>query len=395
MPHSPVEPSPEGVRAGPADAPAEGVLDASRGPLHPLAARTLEAAVGVAWADPTRVHGPGRAARAHLDTARAVLAGALGVRPGELSVHPSAEDALAVGLEGLRHARRRTGDVVVAGAAERSVLLLRAGDAAPVPVDGLGRVDAAAWVAAVAAPGVAAAVLQTANGEVGTRQPVATLDAAARAAGVPLLLDATASLGRDPLGPEGSVVVADAASFGGPPLGLLGVRTGTRWSLPGPRAEAEQGRVLAAPWVPLVLAAAEAWRQTEAAAAEDATQARALVARVRAAAAGIRDVEVLGDPDDRLPHVVTFSVLLADGEALVDELARRGLAVASGSACTSSVLRPSHVLAAMGVLTHGNVRVVLPLASVSPGREADVERLRAELTDAVRTVRRRMGTEDL
>ncbi|MBD3785283.1 MAG: aminotransferase class V-fold PLP-dependent enzyme [Micrococcales bacterium] len=180
-----------------------------------------------------------------------------------------------------------------------------------------------------------------------------------------------------------------------PPLGLLGVRTGTRWSLPGPRAEAEQGRVLAAPWVPLVLAAAEAWRQTEAAAAEDATQARALVARVRAAAAGIRDVEVLGDPDDRLPHVVTFSVLLADGEALVDELARRGLAVASGSACTSSVLRPSHVLAAMGVLTHGNVRVVLPLASVSPGREADVERLRAELTDAVRTVRRRMGTEDL
>ena len=119
------------------------------------------------------------------------------------------------------------------------------------------------------------------------------------------------------------------------------------------------------------------------------------VEQVRAAAAGVPDVEVLGDPDDRLPHVVTFSVLLADGEALVDELARRGLAVASGSACTSSALRPSHVLAAMGVLTHGNVRIVLPLASVSPGRADDVGRLCAELGDAVTAVRRRMGTEGL
>ncbi len=144
-----------------------------------------------------------------------------------------------------------------------------------------------------------------------------------------------------------------------------------------------------------MLAAAEAWRQTEAAAADDARDARALVERVRTAAAGVPDVEVLGDPDDRLPHVVTFSVLLTDGEALVDELSRRGLAVASGSACTSSALRPSHVLAAMGVLTHGNVRVVLPLASVAPRRADDVDRLVAELADAVSVVRRRMGTEGL
>ncbi len=386
--HTTVEASPE--------PPARGVLDASRGPVHPLAAGTLHAAVDAAWADPTRLHAPGRAARGLLDTARDVLAGALGVRPGELSVHASAEDALAVGLEGLRHARRRVGARVVLAGAERSVLLLSAGpDAHPLPVDRVGRVDPESFATALGAPDVAAAVLQTANGEVGTRQPVAAVDAAAREAGVPLLLDATASLGRDPLGPLGSVVVADAASFGGPPLGLLGVRAGTRWSLPGPRREAEQGRALAAPWVPVVLAAAEAWRQSEAAAADDARAARVLVEQVRAAAAGVPDVEVLGDPDDRLPHVVTFSVLLADGEALVDELARRGLAVASGSACTSSALRPSHVLAAMGVLTHGNVRIVLPLASVSPGRADDVGRLCAELGDAVTAVRHRMGTEGL
>ncbi len=370
------------------------MLDASPGPLHPLAAQTLEAAVGVAWADPGRRHADGRRARALLDTAREVLATALGVRPDELSVHASAEEALALGLDGLRHARRRVGTGVVAGAAERAVLLRRASDD-PVPVDALGRVDTAAWSAAVTAPGVAAAVAQSANGEVGTRQPVAALAEAATAADVPLLLDATASFGREPLGPEGSVVVADASAFGGPPLGLLGVRSGTRWSLPGPRREAEHGRALASPWVPLVLGAAEAWRQGEAGAEADAAAARELVGRVRRAAAAVPDVEVLGDPDDTLPHVVTFSVLLADGEALVDELARRGLSVGSGSACTASDLRPSHVLAAMGVLTHGNVRVVLPLEAVSPGRAADVDRLCAELADVVATVRRRMGTEGL
>ena len=84
---------------------------------------------------------------------------------------------------------------------------------------------------------------------------------------------------------------------------------------------------------------------------------------------------MVGAPEDRLPHLVTFSCLYVDGEALVTELDRRGFEVASGSACTSSALEPSHVLAAMGALTHGNVRV-------SVGRETtddDVDRFLAVL----------------
>lgn len=376
-----------------------GLLDASRGPLHPVAARTLEAALSAAWADPTRLHPPGRRARALLDTAREVLAGALDVRPDELSVHPSPEAALELAVTGLRHARRRTGDRVVAGATERSVVLVQPGVGSPVPVGGTGAVDVEAYAVALARGDAAAAVLQTANAEVGTRQPVADVARACRDHDVPLVLDATASLGRD-AGSDAAlaqapVVVADAASFGGPPLGLLAVRTGTRWTLPGPRREAEHGREWAAPWVPPVLAAAEAWRQTAGERDAEETDARTLVDGIRAAAAAVPDVEVVGDPLDRLPHVVTFSVLYADGEVLLEELAGRGLLVASGSACTSSALRPSHVLAAMGVLTHGNVRVTLPLRSVSPGRAADVERLCRELPDAVAAVRRRLGTDDL
>ena len=106
-----------------------------------------------------------------------------------------------------------------------------------------------------------------------------------------------------------------------------------------------------------------------------------------ACAATVPDVAVLGDPVDRLPHVVTFSCLYVDGEALLGELDRAGFAVSSGSSCTSDALEPSHVLVAMGALTHGNVRVSLP-----PGaREADVERFLDVLPGVVARVRRRRG----
>ena len=127
----------------------------------------------------------------------------------------------------------------------------------------------------------------------------------------------------------------------------------------------------------------------------ESEEASALVDRVRSAAGAVADVEVVGDPVERLPHVVTFSALYADGEALVREFDRRGFAVASGSACTASTLEPSHVLAAMGALTHGNVRITLPLRSVSPARAQDVERFCAALPEVVAAVRERLGVERL
>ncbi|CAB4864266.1 unannotated protein [freshwater metagenome] len=97
------------------------------------------------------------------------------------------------------------------------------------------------------------------------------------------------------------------------------------------------------------------------------------------AAGAIPDVEVLGDPVDRLPHLVTFSALYVSGEALVTELDRLGIAVSSGSACVAESARPSHVLAAMGAFTGGNVRVSLPFGCT----EATVQRLIDALPAAV------------
>ncbi|PRY62668.1 cysteine desulfurase [Knoellia remsis] len=377
------------------------MLDATRSPLHPIARDTLLAALDEGWADPRRLHREGRRARLLLDRARESVAASIGARPDELSFHPSAEHALLAGVRGLAHARRRTGSRVVTSAVDRQVLLDEAyavdPGSAPLPVDRDGRVNPASVAASLAeeTPAVLVA-LQQANGEVGTSQPVADVHSVCRSAAVPLLVDATASLGRVDPPRAYDALVGDAATVAGPPVGVLTVRTGTRFDLPGPRWEPEHGREPADPWVPLALAAAEAWQQAEAARAAEAESARELVDRIRAAARAVPDVEVVGDPVDRLPHVVTFSALYVDGESIVDALDREhGLAVASGSACTSSRLEPSHVLAAMGALTHGNVRVTLPLAAVAPHREVEVDRLCRALPGVIADLRSRLGVDDL
>lgn len=372
--------------------------------MHPVARQTLVAAVDAGWADPARLYAEGRRARGLLDRAREVVAAGLGVRPGQISFLPSGPSALTRAVDGVLYAARRRGARTVASAVEHSAVLVpgrarAAGDVAllaEVPVDAVGRVDLERWAGELARPGTVVAALQSANGEVGTRQPLAEAREAAARHGAPLVVDAMASLGRDDVPAHWDVLVGDARSWGGPGgLGVLVVREGVRWQWEGARADVEHGRADVTPWVPLALAAAEAWQQTASARATESPASRALIHRIRSAAADVPDTEVVGDPDDRLPHVMTFSSLYVDGEALVGAFDRAGFAVASGSACTSSTLEPSHVLAAMGVLTHGNVRVTLPLADVSPGRDADVDAFCAAIGPTVAAVRAELGATDL
>lgn len=303
-------------------------------------------------------------------------------------------------MSGVRHARRRIGARVLTSAVDQAVLLHEAHEAdpeaTPLPVDRWGRLLPETLQSAIDdGPPVAVVALQQANGEVGTFQPLEDLFSVCRDARLPLLVDGTASLGRVDSPRSYDVLVGDASTVAGPPLGILVVRTGTRFDLPGPRWEPEQGREPADPWVPMALAAAEAWQQAVHTRATESTSARALIDRIRLAVAAIPDIDVVGDPVDRLPHVVTFSALFVDGESIVDALDRLGVVVASGSACTSSRLEPSHVLAAMGALTHGNVRVTLPLEAISPGRAEDVEILCRELPGVVADLRARLGVSDL
>ena len=382
------------------------LLDAASAPMLPSARATLMAALDAGWADPQRLYTEGRRARALLDQARELFADGLGVRPPEVSFVPGGPAALRAGLEGLRYAGRRRGARMVATAVEHSAILTtgryhaaQADNAllfAEVGVDRVGRVDLSVLEQAISVPGTVLAAVQSANGEIGTRQPLEQAHGLCRARGIPLLVDAMASLGHDPTPVHFDVLAGDARSWGGPAgLGVLVVPERTRWRRPGPNSEVEHGRTDVEPVVAIALAAAEAWRQTQANRLDEAARSSAIIARLRAAAADLRDVDVVGDADDRLPHVLTFSLLYVDGEALVTELDRRGFAVGSGSACTSSTLEPSHVLAAMGVLTHGNVRITLPLGMITTTAEDDIDRFIAELPAAVATVRAHLGASDL
>lgn len=372
--------------------PHAGFLDTASGePLHPAARDTLLAALDRGWADARRLHGPARDARLLLDNARAVVAECLGVRSDEVSFTSSGTDAVHRGLLGLLAARPERGDRVALTAVEHAAVLHAARWRRPeghveVPVDGLGRVSPADMVAAAREDGVGAVAVQSANHEVGTVQPVA--EVAARLGDVPLFVDACASMGRLPL-PEGWAAAAGSAhKWGGPAgVGILLVRKGVRWTTPFPVDDRVDERVAGFENVPAALAAAAALRAVVAERETVAARQRALIDRVRAGAAAVPDVEVVGDPDDRLPHLVTFSCLYVDGEALVDGLSRRGWSVASGSACTSSTLEPSHVLAAMGALTHGNVRLSL----TRDATEADVDRFLADLPQVVAAIRADAG----
>jgi cysteine desulfurase len=361
---------------------------ATAAPLHPVAREALLAALEDGWADPGKLYQQARRARQLLDAARGALAEALGTRDDELHLADSGSTAAHLAVLGGLAGRRRAGATLVHSAVEHSAVLYaarRAGSAVSVPVDRLGRLDLDAFAAAVAAPGVALAAVQSANHEVGTVQPV---DAAARLcerSGVPLYVDAAQTVARAPLPAGWSLLTASARKWGGPPgVGVLAVRKGTRWTEPRPSAPP--------PNLPAIVAAAAALRAVLADARAESARQRSLVDLVRErVATAVPDVEVVGDPVDRLPHIVTFSCLYVDGEALLHALDRHGFAVSSGSSCTAETLRPSHVLAAMGVLTHGNVRVSL---HAGVGR-ADVEAFLEVLPGAVGRLRAEAGVANL
>jgi cysteine desulfurase len=377
--------------AGPGGAAGDRPVDldaASSTTLHPAAREVLLAALDRGYADPRRLHGNARNARLLLDNAREATADALGVRPDEVTFTCSGTDAVHRGLLGLVRGSRR-GDLVVHSAVEHSAVLHAVEWGArglSVSVDEMGRAATHDVIEAATGPDVAVVALQTANHEVGTVQDVGALELPD---GVPLFTDACASMGRVPL-PDGWAVAAGSAhKWGGPAgVGVLLVRKGARWRNPFPGDDRVDERTAGFENVPAALAAAAALQAVVAERDEVDPRHHSLVDVVRRrVAAEVPDVQVVGDPDARLPHLVTFSCLYLDGEALVHELDRRGFGIASGSACTSSTLAPSHVLEAMGVLTHGNVRLSLQRDAT----RAQVDAFCDALPEVVRELRARVG----
>jgi cysteine desulfurase len=386
--------------------PAEGSESASRRPrtyldagssepLRPIARETLTAALAEGWADPLRLHSEGRRARLLYDNAREIFAAELDCRPDDVTFPPSGTAAVHVGLYGLLRRRRPR---FIHSAVEHSSVLHTAnhygeigGDHVAVGVDRDGRLDVAALQDELerAWDGPSLVAIQAANLESGALQPVEEIAAACADADAPWFVDAAAIAGRLPMPSGWSVAAASAHKWGGPAgVGVLAVRRGVGWRAATVNDDRLDPRSPGYENIPAILAAAAALQEMSGGAADRAERQRALTDRLRSRiASSITDVELIGPEDGRLPHVVACSFLYVDGEVLVTELDRLGFAAASGSACTASTLEPSHVLAAMGVLTHGNVRISLTVDTT----EEELDSFLTALTGVVAATRDRLG----
>ena len=360
---------------------------ASSEPLHPAARETLLAALEHGYADPRRLHGPGRNARLLLDNAREVVAEALGVRRDDVTFTSSGTTAIHRGLLGLAAARERVGRRITHPAVEHQSVFHAVhwwGEPDVVAVDDTGRVDPARLRRR--AEGAAVVAVQSANHEVGTLQPIDELDVEA-----PLFVDACSSMGRLPLPQRWDALAGSAHKWGGPPgLGILVVRKQARWTNPFPGDDRVDERSVGFENVPAALAGAAALQAVVREREEVGARQHALIDLIRGRVSALPGAAVLGDPVRRLPHLVTFAFERIDGEVLVTELAKAGFGVASGSACAASTLEPSHVLGALGALdalTHGNLRVSL---TRDAGRE-DVERFLDILPGLVRRLQKGPG----
>ena len=345
---------------------------ASAEPISSAARDVLLAALDDGWADPVRLHREGRRASLLLDQAREQVAGALRCRADELAFTSSGTQAVQLAMLGAARARqtatRGPGHIVVSAVEHSAVLnaaaeLEQSGSQVTIGEVGAdGRADVAAFTDAIRRDRTVLACLQSANPEVGTVQPVEEVAAECKAASVPLLVDAAASVGRMPLPAQWSMLAASGHKWGGPPgVGVMVIRKSVRWRSPMPAGNREGHRVPGFPNLPAIMSAAAALEEFEADRDEADIALRLLTGQIRDQLKTlVPDCVVHGDGAGSLPHIVTFSCLYIDGEALVIELDKAGFSVSSGSACATDTQQPSHVLAAMGAITHGNVRVSLP-----------------------------------
>jgi cysteine desulfurase len=260
-----------------------------------------------------------------------------------------------------------------------------------VGVDGAGLVDPDA-VTAVLRDDTLAVHLQHANHEVGAVQPVPEVARACRARGALLHVDACQSVGQLGLSLEdlgADLLTASAAKFGGPPgVGFLVQGARGRVVAVQEGDDRQRRRRAGQLDVPSVAAAAVAL-QVALGGLQAERSARELVRRhLRARLpAVVADVEVHGPLADAHPGILAVSALYVDGEALVHELDAAGFSVHSGSSCASTSGEPSHVLVAMGALTHGHVRLSLgPSMTVE-----DADRFVDTYADVVADLRARVG----
>jgi cysteine desulfurase len=366
---------------------------ASSSPLRPAALEAMLPFLREHPGDPGRLHEEGHTTRVAIEQAREAVASLFGARPREVVFTSNGTEAINTAVWGAR--ARAAGDHVVTTAVEHSAVLesARRGDAlascvTEVGVDGLGRFDPDEVVAAIR-DDTALVSVQLANHEVGTLQPAAEVVAHARARGVTTHIDACAAAGFVDV--DFAALGADLCSLtahklGGPKgVGVLLVRRGLRFPPFVVGGAQERDRRGGIENVPAIVGFGAAARELlDGGLAREATAARRLRDRLVEETTGrVRGVGRLGDAVNCLPHLACLSIEGVEAEPVLLALDQRGVAVHSGSSCSSEALEPSPVLAAMGVDAERSLRASVGWCST----DADVDAFVTWFPDVVKTLR--------
>jgi cysteine desulfurase len=372
-------------------------------PLRPEArAATLEALDVLG--NPSSIHAEGRRARAIVEEARRAVAALAGVEPRRVVFVSGGTEAANLALTPAIQAPERKTPLtrLIMSAGEHPCVLRghrfapEATTIAPSQADGRLDLDALAELLA-GGEGAPMLALQGANNETGVLQPVAEAAALVHAAGGVVVCDGVQLPGRISLAAATSgadFLFLSAHKLGGPKGAgaLIAMRPDLSIEAPllrgggqerGARAGTENVAAIAGFGAAARLAAAEAEPEARRLAALRDRLAQRLCESAPEAV-------VFGAAAPRLPNTLAFAAPGAAAATLLIALDLAGVAVSSGSACSSGKVTPSHVLAGMGIepeLAAGALRVSFGWAS----RDEDVDRFVAAFGEALAGLRRRRG----
>ena len=315
-------------------------------------------------------HSFGREAVRGVDEARDTIASLIGAKPNEIYFTSGGTEADNWAIRGAAHANRARGNHLIVSAVEPPAMLTTARELEKegfevtlAPVDEFGTVDVAKLEESIRPETVFIGVM-AANNEIGTLQPLAEISEIAQKHKILFFTDAVQAAGAIPLdvnAPRVDMMSISGHKFYGPKgVGALYIRSGVKTGKILTGGHQERGMRGGTTNVPGVVGMAEALRLAVAKLDENAAYISSLrdrfIARVQTE---IPFVKLNGHPKNRLPSNANFSFRYVEGESLLFSLDLAGIAVSSGSACSSGSLEPSHVLLATGMsegLAHGSLR---------------------------------------
>jgi len=357
-------------------------------PIHPAAKKALGSLPDYAFVDPTKLYHDSRSARLLLDSARASIAARLKVNPDEISFIPSGNAGIDLTISGLLNALDNK--TVVYSAVEQKAIIERLKDFSTfeIPVDKFARVNESQFIDSLTTNKPGLAVLQFANHEVGTQQPINPIYKKCQELNIPLFVDATMTAGIINLGSDWDVLLLKPATWGAPiGIDVLVVKRNVRFKsilLDDGRENHKFSNNVSIPHAVAIGASLEEITLNR---SEIAKSLGTLINDLRQLLSSNLDITLLGDPVARVPHVLAAVIKDIDGEALASGLSKKGFAISSGSSCTPDQVKPSHVLAAMGFEDQINIRISLPFDA----KDADILDFVSALTQTIKDLKASAG----